>query len=153
MSYGFSEVFRYQYSQEGQPWHTGHTLWSPNGLLAWKDLPCNFLPWRLYVSSSQITVQVGADHVHSVRVSQEGWSVRQTKRDASVTDRLLLVFSSFFFLFLSLSLFFFPFFFFSYSFGDRVSLSTPGCLGIHNVDQAGLALTVVGLPLHPECSS
>ena len=70
-----------------------------------------------------------------------------------MTDRLLLVFSSFFFLFLSLSLFFFPFFFFSYSFGDRVSLSTPGCLGIHNVDQAGLALTVVGLPLHPECSS
>jgi hypothetical protein len=42
------------------------------------------------------------------------------------------------FLFFSFLLFlFFTFFFF---FGDRVSLYSPGCLGTHFIDQAGLEL-------------
>jgi hypothetical protein len=40
-----------------------------------------------------------------------------------------------------------PFFFWFLVFGDRVSLYSPGCLGTHFVDQAGLKLK--NLP--PKC--
>jgi hypothetical protein len=36
-------------------------------------------------------------------------------------------------------------------FQDRVSLCIPGCLGTHYVDQAGLELTEIFLPLPPKC--
>jgi hypothetical protein len=32
-----------------------------------------------------------------------------------------------------------------------VSLCSPGCSGTHSVDQAGLELTEIHLPLHPKC--
>jgi hypothetical protein len=38
-------------------------------------------------------------------------------------------------------------------FQDRVSLCSPGCPGTHSVDQAGLELTEIHLPLPPECST
>ena len=40
---------------------------------------------------------------------------------------------------------------FSIFFLDRVSLCHPGCPGTHSVDQAGLYLTEICLPLFPEC--
>ena len=36
-------------------------------------------------------------------------------------------------------------------FQDRVSLCSPGCPGTHSVDQAGLELTEICLPLLPKC--
>jgi hypothetical protein len=38
-----------------------------------------------------------------------------------------------------------------FGFQDRVSLCSPGCPGTHSVDQAGLKLTEILLPLPPEC--
>jgi hypothetical protein len=39
---------------------------------------------------------------------------------------------------------------FTYLFRDRISLHSPGCPGTHSVDQAGLKLTEILLPLPPE---
>ena len=41
---------------------------------------------------------------------------------------------------------FFPFWLF-----ETVSLCSPGCFGTHHVDQAGLELTEIDLPLPPKC--
>ena len=46
---------------------------------------------------------------------------------------------------------FFFFFIFCFCFWDRVSLCSFGCPGTCYVDQAGLELTELNLPLHPKC--
>ena len=45
----------------------------------------------------------------------------------------------------------FKFYFILYLFRDRLSLCSPGCPGTCLIDQAGLQLTEIYLPLPPEC--
>jgi hypothetical protein len=48
-------------------------------------------------------------------------------------------------------LFSFFFSFFLFCFQDKLCLYSPGCPGTHSVDQAGLELRKVRLPLTPKC--